>query len=294
MIKKFFTAVIAMMMTIGVSAQFYIYLSNGDVLQADSISVVAPIEGTLRGEFSVSAMQKVHFSQGNLQYQASTNTWRFAENQYDIIGDANSNISSTYTGWIDLFGWGTGLNPSLTSTNITDYKTFTDWGTNAISNGGNEADVWRTLSKDEWVYLFYSRANAATLFGLGSVNGVNGTILLPDNWILPADASFTASTTLGLVDQGHYYENPNNNNFSHNTYTAEQWVVMESAGAVFLPCAGGRNGTEVLSVGSNCLYRSSRSLLEAGIAYSLCFTSSILLPQGDTANFIGGSVRLVR
>ena len=63
---------------------------------------------------------KVIFSQGNLQYQASTGTWRFAENQYDYVGNAtlgnvyengvkcnNALISDSYTGWIDLFGWGT-------------------------------------------------------------------------------------------------------------------------------------------------------------------------------------------
>lgn len=50
---------------------------------------------------------KVYFSQGNLQYQASTNTWRFAEHQWDYVGEGNNNISPNYNGWIDLFGWGT-------------------------------------------------------------------------------------------------------------------------------------------------------------------------------------------
>lgn len=47
-------------------------------------------------------------SPGNLQYQASTGIWRFAEHQYDYIGSGNENISTSYSGWIDLFGWGTG------------------------------------------------------------------------------------------------------------------------------------------------------------------------------------------
>jgi hypothetical protein len=42
--KKFFLAVIALLMTAGLSAQFYIYLSDGNVLKADSISLVAPVE----------------------------------------------------------------------------------------------------------------------------------------------------------------------------------------------------------------------------------------------------------
>ena len=51
---------------------------------------------------------KVRFSQGNLQYQASTNTWRFAPDQFTCISeDANNNASATYSGWIDQFHFGT-------------------------------------------------------------------------------------------------------------------------------------------------------------------------------------------
>ena len=77
-------------------------------------------DGALPGVFSVSPTKKVRFSQGNLQYQASTNTWRFAEHQYDYVGGNgngnvyengvqcdNRNSSSLYGGWIDVFGWGT-------------------------------------------------------------------------------------------------------------------------------------------------------------------------------------------
>ena len=41
--------------------------------------------GMLNGMFSVSNNTKVYFSQGNLQYQASTDTWRFATNQWDYV-----------------------------------------------------------------------------------------------------------------------------------------------------------------------------------------------------------------
>ena len=44
--KKFFMAVIAFMMTISASAQFYIYCSDGNVIKVDSISMVAPEIGT--------------------------------------------------------------------------------------------------------------------------------------------------------------------------------------------------------------------------------------------------------
>ena len=240
--------------------------------------------GVLPGKFSVSADKQVNFSQGNLQY---VSTWQFATNQWDIIGNAQADNNR------DLFGWGTGDAPNKVSTDNNDYATFTDWGTNAITNGGNEANLWRTLTKDEWVYLFCTRTNAATLFGLGSVNGVNGTILLPDNWTLPAGASFTASTTQGLADKGTYYYNSNGNNFEHNTYTAEQWAAMEANGAVFLPAAGSRYGTGVDLVGSNGNYWSATPNGTDG-AYYLLFLSYYLLPQYDDYRYYGRSVRLVK
>lgn len=252
--------------------------------------------GALSGKFSVSPTTQVQFSQGNLQYRASTQTWRFAENQYDVLGYNNINISSTYDGWIDLFGWGTGNNPTNTSTDPNDYSIFTDWGVNAISNGGNEAYIWRTLTKDEWVYLYYTRTNAAFLFGLGSVNGINGVIILPDNWETPKGTIFTPSTTRGLVDEiyrgRHSYYNENIDAFSHNTYTVEQWSIMESAGAVFLPAAGYRMGTDVHNVGSGGYFWSADG--GGNYAYYHCFNSTSLIPDKEYWRFISVSVRLVR
>ena len=78
-------------------------------------------------KFSVSSTQKVYFSKGNLQYIASSNTWQFASTQTEVIGNANSNISASYSSPIDLFGWGTGTNPTDTSTDNANYSTFNDW-----------------------------------------------------------------------------------------------------------------------------------------------------------------------
>ncbi|MBO4306816.1 MAG: hypothetical protein J5848_00690, partial [Bacteroidales bacterium] len=112
--------------------------------------------GASNATFSVSATETIQFSRGNLQYQASTGTWRFAESQLNFVGDANSNISSNNSGWIDLFGWGTsGWNngaeeymPYSSSPNFQHYLrnvdltgsyAEADWGWhNAISNGGNQ------------------------------------------------------------------------------------------------------------------------------------------------------------
>ena len=51
--------------------------------------------GSLPGLFSVAPDKQVYFSQGNLQYMGATQTWRFAENQYDTVGIFNNNISSS-------------------------------------------------------------------------------------------------------------------------------------------------------------------------------------------------------
>ncbi len=294
--KKLILAVIALIMTIGVaSAQenMYVWKTDGSyvtftVNEVDSIGFYMPenIGGATSGigVFSVSATKQVTFSKGNLQYQASTNKWRFAELQYDYIGEANKNISDTYSGWIDLFGWGTGKAPTKTSTSVSDYSSFIDWGTNPISNGGNEAGLWRTLSSAEWVYLFNSRQNNTKLYGMGTIAGISGVILLPDNWenVKPSGVSFWS-----------YSEGNNDDHFSDNTYTAKQWQDMEDAGAVFLPAAGYRYGTSVSNTGSVSSYWSSTQD-DSGSAYLLDFDTSGLYPRSDSYRDFGFSVRLVQ
>ncbi len=259
-----------------------------------------PIPGAIEFAFSVSADKQIYFSQGNLQYQASTGTWRFAEHQYDTIGSDNSNISSSYSGWIDLFGWGTsgwnsGANayqPYSTSASNSDYYpggdytnnltgsyANADWGVNnAISNGGNKAGQWRTLTKDEWAYLINTRTNASSKKGIATVNSVPGLILLPDEWTLPADVTFTSGAS---------------GDYAQNTYSAEEWSKMETNGAVFLPAAGYRVGTDVCGVGSYGDYLSS-SAYDNDYASCLYFNNSGYVSARIGNRFGGQSVRLVR
>ena len=207
----------------------------------NDMDFVEPLpEGALPGLFSVSATQQVRFSKGNLQYQASTDTWRFASNQYDYVGYTNSNISASYSGWIDLFGWGTGNNPTLASNNNADYSTFVDWGSNAISNGGNQPNTWRTLCRDEWTYLINGRPSAVQKRGQGYIANTYGLILIPDyNWVVPNGLTFSTS--------------------SQNNYTTSQWTEMENAGAIFLPSAGSRYGNWVEACNTYGDYWSSTS-----------------------------------
>ncbi len=252
---------------------------GSSVQKVEVVVTRSAVEGS--NLFSVADTRKVVFSPGNLQYQASTKTWRFAEHQYDIIGGDNKNISDTYDGWIDLFGWGTGNNPTLASTNDDDYATFTDWGVNKISNGGNEPAQWRTLTYGEMTYLCEKRTNADKLYSQATVNGVCGCVFLPDNWILPDGLSFT----------------PVAKNWTTNTYSVADWTMMEQNGAVFLPTDGYyRVGLEMTlreSPSSGAYWSSTATATQPGRAWSLTIRNN-LVTVGNSLYSNGYSVRLVK
>ena len=234
------------------------------------------------GVFSVDDNKKVYFSKGNLQYQASTKTWRFAEHQWDIIGAANQNISKDYSGWIDLFGWGTGNNPTKNSPNNSDYASFSDWGNNTISNGsGNK---WFTLTEEEWLYVFGLRStNSGIRFAKATVNDVNGVILLPDNW----------NTSYYNLNKANEYDA----SFDSNHISQSDWHnKLEANGAVFLPAAGCRRGDLVKDVGSVGYYMSATSSNGSDdYAYCVCFYNGNKRNKlGTWYNRMNGySVRLV-
>ena len=251
--------------------------------------------GYAASAFSVSDSKKVAFSKGNLQYTQSTSTWAFAENQYDMIG-ADNVSNSTLADKIDLFGWSTNNAATpwgiSTSTANADYLgDFVDWGKN-IGDG----NTWRTLSVDEWVYLFTSRTNAATLFGLGTVNGVKGTIILPDNWTCPTGVTFTPSTQKGLTYDAtdSKYTNSNENNYSHNTYTLAKWRQLEQTGAVFLPATGCRFGTSISALTTGAYWSSSTIYIYTSWAHHLVFDSKSLQPKSYMTPNYSMSVRLVK
>ena len=260
--------------------------------------------GAIDGLFSVSAFEQVYFSRGNLQYQASTHTWRFAPHQYDLIGLANNNIAENYSGWIDLFGWGTsGYNhgavcyqPWSTSVLETSYNAYgnpdynlysqsgqADWGYNSISNGGNQTNQWRTLTIEEWTYVLNLRTTASGIrFAKAIVNGVRGLILLPDDW--------NASTYVlsGTNSNSAYYVS--------NTISGTDWNnVLEPAGAVFLPAAGSRYSTTISAYDGEYakgFYWASTHDVDYG-AKLLNFTRGTLSLTLSQYRYVGSSVRVV-
>ena len=297
-------------MVLGASAQYEIHLwmdgvkISYPVLNLDSITFTnkeidepeTPSQSI--GVFSVGEGKQVTFSPGNLQYTQSTNTWSFASAQWEMIGTDNvtgGSVSSDPT-WgdskegtaladkVDLFGWSTGATNFGVSTSIDDAEysgSFIDWGTNKI---GNDApNTWRTLTDDEWWYLLNTRPNASSLKGVAQVNGVNGLILLPDNWTCPAGITFKSDfhSEWSVEAYGQY-----------QTFSADQWSKLESAGAAFLPASGYRYGSLVYHVHGNGIYWYATES-DIGDADYLNFTSSGPF-IGSSYRYYGLSVRLVK
>ena len=245
--------------------------------------------GAIDGLFTINDHGgKVYFSQGNLQYQASTNTWRFAKHQWNYIGGSdcygvhygnvegstNSLVSSTYDGWIDYFGFGASgwdngnlfyhpydIGSEETSYqyeidygfgpmgNLTGENANADWGVyNAILNGGNRPGLWRTLTKSEWEYILNERNGSR--FAFAKVNEVYGFLLLPDDW---------NTNTYNL----NYINSPEAP-LDSNKISLSDWAVLEAKGVVFLPCGGWSNyctgdnyQVEVKSPGTGAMYWTS-------------------------------------
>ena len=258
--------------------------------------------GALKGKFTVNSNgDQVRFSQGNLQYIGSAGTpyWKFADKQWETLGNNGQGSTSQYVDR-DLFGWGTSgydhgavcYQPWSTSQTNSDYFAYgnryyelynstgqADWGYNAIRNGGNQENSgWCTLTKDEWTYIITGRNTPSGIrFAMGNVNGVDGLILLPDNW----DAStYTLNSTND--DYGGFYA---------NTISATDWTtILEANGAVFLPKTVGREGT---SITTYCNYWSSTHS-DINHAYCVYFGNNYV-GFGNTVNnrSTGNVVRLV-
>ena len=296
-------------------------VSSSKVLAAGKIYNITrnAIPGALVGQFSVSSTDKVYFSKGNLQYTKSTGIWSFMDHQYSTVETTSQAIGDDYASQdvVSLFGWGTsgwnngntyyqpyntayvnssskgyGYGPTDGSSytyNLTGTYANADWGlNNAISNGGNTAGTWRTLTKDEWTYLFNTR-NASTVNGTADARyakaylfgTTHGVIIFPDVYTHPAGV--TAPTGINATSS---------TSWNGNKYTATDWAKMEAAGCVFLPAAGRRDGTNIFNVNEYVRYWTS-TYSSASLAYLVDISSSSMKPVNDFSKAFGYAVRLV-
>ena len=293
---------------------------NGFLTSGIAVNVTTEINpsevpvGAISGKFTINANgDQVYFSQGNLQYigSAATPYWKFADNQWDYFGTTTGQNSASQNVDRDLFGWGTsgwnngnlyyqpystgsfwdsesgyGYGPTNGSNynfNLTGTYANADWGIyNAISNGGNIPNQWRTLTTYEWRYVFNTRSTPSGIrYAKGIVCGKNGVILVPDSW----------STSIYALN----YTNKKDAPYTSNVITASNWEMMEANGAVFLPTAGERHGTSVIDVGTYGNYWSTTSYPSiSSSAYHIRFLNSNFVTDISNSRYYGQSVRLVR
>ena len=240
-------------------------------------------EGALSGKFTINADgDQIAFAKGNLQ--ATTTdlgenwTWGFAANQWEVIGNAAANnaVSGNKTvstnGTVDLFGWSTPMTyyGIHNSTNADYYSDdFREWGENITGA------TWKTPSPDDWSYIIYDRADAADKQGPATVNGVNGYIFLPDEWVLPSGLSFTAKP----------------NSWTANVYDGDDWTAMENAGAVFLPKSSWRKGNTVTALAYGYYWSSDYNNYSNATAYY--FKEDLTITATGIPRYAGIYVRLV-
>ena len=185
-----------------------------------------------------------------------------------------------------------GYGPAINNPNPNITGTYYDWGEfNAIYNpatGKTDAPgTWYTITYNEWLYLVGQRANASDKYGWATVNGVRGLVMIPDLWIQPEGVSFYHSAP--VVNEDCY---------ERNKYNSTQWQKMEDAGATFLPAAGYRSRTRMISIGDFGDYHSSTAInsYENYIPYftTWSFNESYSLSPAAGSRWYGRAVRLIK
>lgn len=244
--KKYFSLIALVMLVLQTSAQKSVNVCTPKdwdaALSQDGRTVILNYNGNRR--VKTVKVEKIHpftvgfdkdnqpvkalFSPGNLQYnpkpEKGENNYRFAKFQWSTCFKQNTsvNVGANHSKWvdddkgkpkwIDLFGWGqwieqtdnSDVNPLKTSNeDENDYvPTVTNSVLKSLSPMGKE---WHVPSNEEFNMALNNHIFAR-------VEGVEGLVLLPDDW--------------------------------NSTFDANNWSKMEQLGAVFLPAAGCRKDTE--------------------------------------------------
>ena len=203
----------------------------------------------------------VRFAPGNLRYVVESAKWEFYEHQYDFCN--TTTFEGHHEDTISLFTWGYDAtksiapdgkasdNVSITSGNLSQEQ---DWGC-TIGDG----NTWRTLTTEEWQYLFNTRTmtNGKDRYTLNiTYGGKMGLVLYPDDY--------------------------DNDPISGSVETMPE-------GVVFLPAAGTRYGSDVISGGR---YWSSSADGGDG-AFSVFFSRFDVSPGYYDDRYYGYSVRLI-
>ena len=261
------------------------YCKDGNTSTPIDVAEYTYQAGNLRGEFKMNASgDKLHFSQGNLQYLGNANgtgTWRFADYQYSFMGDGPSSGTNyqgnvTVTGYTkynasadldvarDLFGWGTsGYNdksPNMTTTNSNNYYSGSmvdeganyDWGVYHSASGSSTEKItnggnyaWRLWTSAEMSYVM-NRENK--VYTSPDYCGMNKKL-----YCVATLSGITTNNLKGVIVfpdgwNGSYIRTikyAGEGSYGDNVFNATQWAMMEALGCVFLPVAHVRDGSVI-------------------------------------------------
>lgn len=218
--------------------------------------------GALPGVFSVSANTKVHFAKGNLYYDSSTKKFALEANQYDYPTSWEANH-------VGHFFWSKDSAVAVKDTYFDNAKgdndvLFTNKDANTPNPDFTVAEVkgsYRTLSKDEWEYLFNTRPGAGDKFkSIVVVNGNNCLAIAPDGWS-------------GEIQ---------------DTYENSSWAAAEEEGLVCIPLAGSSN-----TPGETVGYCWASSANGSEGAYCINFAPNEVNVSFEGVRSDGYSIRLV-
>ena len=289
------------------------------------------------GGYTINANgDKVLFAPGNLQatYNGSNWTWKFAQNQWDYIGNAGGNTKVTAstpfingTGTVDLFTW-VGKSSSLDGVGkygitskgnyVSSSQSCEDHGSSlgeplkaewnsanlgTITNGGSYS--WRTLNVYEWKYVINTRPGATVKTPTGTLSNVRYTMAT-------INTDKTGVNGLILFPDGKYFTSdeftqvgtPGKKSNYTTKLTSARWSALASKGCVFLPAAGQYNnygnGT-YYNEGTQGDYQSSSSKDETAQVNSISGAYHMEFSNGNRAvstvgdrRYVRRSVRLVR
>lgn len=268
---------------------------NGD---GDILPGVFTVGKGADGEEGTADDIKVHFSKGNLYFDGSS--YCFEKNQYDIPTAYGSYESANHIGH---FYWSKDPVEARSLDYYSEYDRvskndvfFTNDSRNPAKPNSdfiveNQQGIWRTLSgggNGEWKYLVNDNNECGQTvrsgkykYGVKVCGSVDCLVLLPDDW------------KWGEKGVGNNWQS------EYSETTSVRWSTMESAGAVCIPAAGYRNGSNLdispmyIDDNGRSGYYWSTSPDDKDHAFMICFFSGSGYMHSVDYRDLAFSVRLV-
>ena len=174
-------------------------------------SCAVTVQPQLAGEFSVGSAKKVRFSPGNLFWNGDS--YEFEANQYDYpVSRATSHMGHFFWSNDPSVARAASYHDSGRGEHDVFFTNATEETAGPDFTVGGITGKFRTLSMNEWKYLFDGRSRADVL------HKIHVTVCGKENCLIIAPDNFAGEIK--------------------TSYSAEEWPAAETAGLVCIPPAG--------------------------------------------------------